>query len=471
MVPPPWLRLHTATGKQTDALRVLSLRYPSQDSRSAVWIATFKLAVRNLLLHKMRSVLTLLGTILGVASVIAMLAVGEGSKQQALERIRELGASNVIVRSVKPSDDDKGGTASVNHAHGNNSRLRVKAYGLTHKDLRMLEQIPTRRFAVPVVIHRKDMHHGRRRLNQARVVATVPELQKVKRLRVERGRFLLPEDLERYANVVVLSRGAADALFGFADPLEQPLLIGDGAYRVVGVLAAQDSGLAQPTASGIDDQNRDIYIPLSAARSRFGEVQQTGPRGSRQYERIELSEITLAVEESEDGSDRVRPTAAMVRKLLARSHRDAADFQVVVPLELMAQAEHEKRIWNMVLGSIAGISLLVGGIGIMNIMLATVTERTREIGIRRAIGARRKDIIRQFLLETTVLSTTGGVLGILLGVAIPLAVTMIAGVQTVTSPASIVLAFGISVAIGIIFGVYPAYKAAAMNPIEALRQQ
>lgn len=436
-----------------------------------MWIATFKLAVRNLLLHKMRSVLTLLGTILGVASVIAMLAVGEGSKQQALERIRELGASNVIIRSVKPSKDDAGDATNSSEGTGSNSRVQVNAYGLTHNDLRMLNQIPTRELAVPVVIHRKDTHHGQRRLNQARVIATVPELQKVKRLEVERGRFLLSEDHERYANVVVLSRGAADALFGFADPLGQPLLIGDGAYRVIGVLASQDSGLAQPTASGSDDQDRDLYIPLSAARSRFGELQQTGPKGSREYDRIELSEITLAVRASKDGSDRVRPTAAMVRKLLARTHRDAGDFQVVVPLELMAQAEHEKRIWNMVLGSIAGISLLVGGIGIMNIMLATVTERTREIGIRRAIGARRKDIIRQFLLETTVLSTTGGILGIVLGVAIPLAVTMLAGVQTVTSLSSILLAFGISVAIGIIFGVYPAYKAAAMNPIEALRQQ
>ncbi|PNY38137.1 hypothetical protein C2E31_03765 [Rhodopirellula baltica] len=161
----------------------------------------------------------------------------------------------------------------------------------------------------------------------------------------------------------------------------------------------------------------------------------------------------------------------MIRGLLEKSHADKEDYQVLVPLELMAQAEHEKRIWNLVLGAIAGISLLVGGIGIMNIMLATVTERTREIGIRRAIGAKRKDIIRQFLLETTVLSAAGGVLGVVLGVSIPIAVTMMAGMKTVTSLGAIMLAFGISVATGIIFGVYPAYKAAAMNPIEALRKQ
>ncbi|WP_203328964.1 ABC transporter permease [Candidatus Laterigemmans baculatus] len=433
-----------------------------------MWIATFKLAVRNLLLHKMRSALTLLGTILGVASVIAMLSVGEGSKQQALDRIRELGASNVIIRSVKPSLEEGG---AGNQNGGSNRYFQINAYGLTYEDLRSLERIPTGEIAVPVAMHRKDVNHGRRRLQETRVVATVPELTRVKNLQVERGRFLVHDDNEKFANVAVLSRGAADALFGFEDPLGEPLLIGDGAYRVVGILEAQDSGLARPTASGTDDQNRDIFIPLAAARSRFGELQRSGPRGSREYDRIELSEITLAVKESKDGPDLVRPTAAMVRKLLNRSHPKKSDFQVVVPLELMAQAEHEKRIWNLVLGSIAGISLLVGGIGIMNIMLATVTERTREIGIRRAIGARRKDIIRQFLLETTVLSTTGGVLGIVLGVAIPIAVTLAAGVETSTSFISIVLAFGISVATGIIFGVYPAYKAAAMNPIEALRQQ
>lgn len=436
-----------------------------------MWGATFKLAVRNLLLHKLRSGLTLLGTILGVASVIAMLSVGEGSKQQALERIRELGATNVIVRTTKPSLDVNG--ANRNSTQGSGTPYQIRAYGLTYNDLRMLETLPTAKFLVPSMSYRKDSHHGRNRVNQARIIATTPSLPLVKRLSVSRGRFLNEDDMTKLANVAVLSEGAARALFGFRDPLEQPLLIGDGAYRVVGVLQSQDSGLARAAASGSDDQNKDIYVPLSAARSRMGALERTGPEGSREFERVELSEITIAVANSadEEATERVRPTAAMVRTLLEKSRPQRADFQVVVPLELMAQAEHEKRIWNLVLGSIAGISLLVGGIGIMNIMLATVTERTREIGIRRAIGAKRRDIIRQFLLETTVLSTTGGVLGIFLGVAIPIAVTLAAGVQTSTSVSSIVVAFGISVATGIIFGVYPAYKAAAMSPIEALRQQ
>jgi putative ABC transport system permease protein len=439
-----------------------------------MWWATLKLAVRNLLLHKMRSVLTLLGTILGVASVIAMLSIGEGSKQDALDRIRGLGADNVIVRTLQPSDDASGGGASTQQAMVTTSRYKVNAYGLTYADLRAISQIPTGRAVVPVMMKRYDVSHQRYRIGQARILATTPELQDVRELTVERGRFLQAGDLEAMANVAVLTDGAASALFGFNDPMDQPILIGGTAFRVIGILATTDSGIARAGQTEGGDANQDIFIPLDTGRGRFGFLAQEGSRGSREFHRVELSEITLAVargnDADADASDRVVPTANMVRSLLERSHGVKGDYQVLVPLELMAQAAHEKRIWNMVLGAIAGISLLVGGIGIMNIMLATVTERTREIGIRRAIGAKKRDIIRQFLLETTVLSAIGGILGIVLGVAIPFFVTLFAGMKTATSLSSIGLAFGISVAIGIVFGVYPAYKAASMNPIEALRK-
>jgi putative ABC transport system permease protein len=180
-----------------------------------------------------------------------------------------------------------------------------------------------------------------------------------------------------------------------------------------------------------------------------------------------LGEITIRLKDQ----SQVRPFASVVRNILTQKHSSIKDYEVQVPLDLLNQAEREKRLWNMVLGSIAGISLLVGGIGIMNIMLATVTERTREIGIRRAIGAKRRHIIMQFLMETTVLSTSGGILGVIVGVLIPILFTLLLGITTSTSIGSIVVAFGISVATGIVFGVYPAYKAASMNPIEALRHQ
>lgn len=423
-----------------------------------MFLATFKLAVRNLLLHKLRSFLTLLGTILGVASVIAMVSIGEGSKQEALEQIRRLGAANVIVRSVKPqpSSDAAANATSV-----------VLAYGLTFADLRALQDLHIPNAAiVPAVIHQKNLQHGKRHTRGARVVATTERMPEVKQLHIK-GRFFTKGDVSNSANVVVVGSRIANDLFGYEDPIGQSLLVGDDAYRVVGVVGAHDSGSASPLSENAVDENSDLYVPISAAQNRMGIVQRLVDAGSRQYVRIELSEITVELPDQ----TQVRPYAAVVRNILSQSHGDKKDYDIQVPLELLNQAEREKRLWNLVLGSIAGISLLVGGIGIMNIMLATVTERTREIGIRRAIGAKRRHIIMQFLMETTVLSTSGGLLGVLLGVALPMLFTFALGITTSTSLISIVVAFSISVATGIIFGVYPAYKAARMNPIEALRHQ
>ncbi|MDZ4852184.1 MAG: ABC transporter permease [Pirellulaceae bacterium] len=423
-----------------------------------MWIATLKLAVRNLLLHKLRSFLTLLGTILGVASVIAMLAIGEGSKREALEQIRRLGASNIILRSVKPP---------ASNAIPSSTSSYVLAYGLTYNDLRRVNDLGLDNvLAVPSVIHQKNVQHGKRHLTSLRVIGTTAELPKVKAMDI-RGRFLSQGDMAVSANVVVLGQGIATELFGFDDPLEKSLLMGEDAFRVIGVVKERDSGTAKTHSENTHDQNRDLYVPLTAAQNRMGIVQRIVDTGSRQYVRVELSEITIQLA----NQDQVRPAAAMVRSVLAKTHTGKVDYEVQVPLELLTQAEREKRLWNMVLGSIAGISLLVGGIGIMNIMLATVTERTREIGIRRAIGAKRRDIVLQFLMETTVLSTSGGILGVMFGVLLPLLVSLAFGIETVTSLWSILLAFAISVATGIIFGVYPAYKAAVMSPIEALRHQ
>ena len=407
----------------------------------------------------------MLGTILGVGSVIAMLAIGEGSKQAAVEQIRQLGAANVIIRSVKPGQDDNRETTS---GSGQATTSRVLEYGLRYKDFEVLTAaLPTVKRAVPIALIRRNVQHGRRRIANARVLGTTPEYLQVKNLRLRRGRFLADADLQATANVAILAAGAAERLFGYEDPLGEPLLIGEAAYRIVGVLDEQGSGSAAPGAMQQQDMNRDIYIPLSAAQRRFGELQLIVRAGSREFERTQLSEITLTVH----SEDLVPQTASMARRLLEPRHRGSDDFEIQVPLELLRQAEHEKRIWNLVLGSIAGISLLVGGIGIMNIMLATVTERTREIGIRRALGARRRDITRQFLIESTVLSSTGGIIGVIVGIVIPLIVSSTSGLETVLRLWTVVLAFAISVGIGIVFGVYPAQRAARMDPIEALRHE
>jgi putative ABC transport system permease protein len=430
-----------------------------------MFLTALRLGIRNLLLHKLRSFLTMLGTILGVGSVIAMLAIGEGSKQAAVEQIRQLGAANVIIRSVKPGQDDNRETTS---GSGQATTSRVLEYGLRYKDFEVLTAaLPTVKRAVPIALIRRNVQHGRRRIANARVLGTTPEYLQVKNLRLRRGRFLADADLQATANVAILAAGAAERLFGYEDPLGEPLLIGEAAYRIVGVLDEQGSGSAVPGAMQQQDMNRDIYIPLSAAQRRFGELQLIVRAGSREFERTQLSEITLTVH----SEDLVPQTASMARRLLEPRHRGSDDFEIQVPLELLRQAEHEKRIWNLVLGSIAGISLLVGGIGIMNIMLATVTERTREIGIRRALGARRRDITRQFLIESTVLSSTGGIIGVIVGIVIPLIVSSTSGLETVLRLWTVVLAFAISVGIGIVFGVYPAQRAARMDPIEALRHE
>jgi putative ABC transport system permease protein len=426
-----------------------------------MWYQTLKLGVKSLLLHKLRSLLTMLGVILGVGSVIAMLAIGEGSKREALERIRQLGATNVIIRSVKPTKQDS-------EDSGGSTKSRVMEYGLKYKDLEiLLGTLPTIDQALPITLIRKRAQAMHRSIPNARILGTTPDYIGVKSLRVARGRFLSDTDTEKKNNVAVVSAGAADKLFNYEDPIGKSVRLGTMLFQVVGVLRPQGSGAAVPGAIGSQDFNQDIYIPLSVARARFGELQVIVSSGSFNFERNQLSEITLTV----PNEDLVSQTAAMARALLEPTHPKSADIEILVPLELLHQAEQEKRIWNLVLSSIAGISLLVGGIGIMNIMLATVTERTREIGIRRALGARRRDITFQFLVESVVLSSAGGILGIAFGILVPYVVTYFSHVESYILWWTMPLTFSISVAIGALFGVYPARQAAMLDPIEALRHE
>lgn len=422
-----------------------------------------KVGIKNLLLHKLRSFLTVLGVILGCGSVVSMLAIGEGSKKEALEQIRKLGANNVIIRSVKPNLEGEESSSSMNS--GSRSRSRVLEYGLQYNDLdRLVGTMPTVKKALPIQLMKKDARNEHRFIPSCRILGTVPDFLDIKNLELSRGRFITELDLHYTKNVAILAAGAAQELFGFQDPIGQSVLLGDGVYVVVGVIGVQDSGTARPGGFGGSNLNRDIYIPLTCAQRRFGELQYKESAGSRSLEKTQLHEITLAVNRPED----VTKTAQMSRSILEKWH-PKGDFEIIVPLELLQQEEKEKQIWNLVLGSIAGISLLVGGIGIMNIMLASVTERTREIGIRRALGAKRADITMQFLVETVMLSSIGGVLGIALGITIPVVVSRVAEIDTVVSYWSVLVSFLISTGIGIVFGIYPARRAAMMDPIEALR--
>jgi putative ABC transport system permease protein len=421
---------------------------------------TVALALRNLTLHKLRVLLTVLGLIFGVSSVIAMLAIAEGASAEAQRQIAELGATNVIVKSSKPIDD-------VNPSRQQNNDSFILKYGLTYKDFdRIMETIPTVTGATPLREFRQNLRNHQWEI-EGRVVGVNPDFLRLTNQHIARGRFISDSDVYYLANVCVIGSEVSEKLFPFGDPVGKSIRIGENHfYRIIGLTERKAPSAGTGSSLAAQDFNRDVCIPLTTDRARFGEVLSTEKSGSFTAERIELSQITVAV----DSMDSVKRTATALESMLLQFH-PKKDFSITVPLELLEKAEATKRIFNLVLGSIASISLLVGGIGIMNIMLATVSERTREIGIRRALGAKRRDIIHQFLIETTVMSGSGGIIGVILGLSVPPLVARFSGIPVVISPWSPIVAFLIAVMTGIIFGVYPARRAAMLDPVEALRNE
>src|SRR5262245_13486662 len=419
------------------------------------------LALRSLWLHKLRAFLSVLGIIIGTGAVIALMAFGEGSMQDALDDIKRMGATNIILRSVKPPDD----SASTR-------RTRVAMYGITRSDyekIATLQQsgtvtrlVPMRVF--PVEIRRlAKMHNGR-------AVGTTPEYADVNQLELASGRFLVHEDDLRMRNIAVIGSGVAEALFPFSDPLGETLRLGSYFYRIVGVMKNRMPTGGTGGSQAAEDYNNDVYIPLETARTRFGETIMIRQSGTFMREQVVLSQVTLTVSDI----DKVRPTGDLIRAVLKQHGKP--DWAVTVPLDRLEEAERAKHRYQMLLVLIASISLLVGGIGIMNIMLATVTERTREIGIRRALGAKRRDITMQFLIEAVVQTSLGGLLGAVAGLSIVFVVPFLASLLSLNLPAkvhvpSIFLSLAVAVTVGVLFGWYPARRAALLDPIEALRHE
>jgi putative ABC transport system permease protein len=419
-----------------------------------------KSGLKSLLLHKLRSGLTVLGIIFGVAAVISMLAVGEGSSRDAQERIQALGATNIIIKSVKPTDETQAATTG-------GRGISVLNYGLKYDDYdRLLATVPTVKKALPIREIRRQVRHLTHAIDGV-VVGTTQDYAEFNKLDVDRGRFLTEADNQRYQNYAVLAAGTAKELFPYDDPLGQSVKLGTDYYTVVGVCKERASTGAVGGSFSGKDYNKDVYIPLNTCRLRFGERIMNSRTGSREFEETQLSQITLQVGSIEE----VKPSVPIINAAVNPYH-PKKDVAYIVPYDLLLEAQRTARQFSIILGTIASISLLVGGIGIMNIMLATVTERTREIGIRRALGAKRRDITQQFLIETVVLSGVGGLLGITVGILIPqLIIYFIPEQRAIVTGTSVILAFGISVAIGILFGIYPARRAALMDPIEALRHE
>lgn len=419
------------------------------------------LALRSLWLHKLRAFLSVLGIIIGTMAVIALMAFGEGSMHDALEDIKRQGATNIIVRSVKPPDD----SATI-------SRSFIAAYGLTYEDYDRFETISAITRRVPMRIFPQDFRYLDRLYHQGRLVGTTDLYPEVNQLRMSAGRFLNADDDHQLLNVAVLGAGVAERLFPFEDPIDKTVQIRSHFYKVIGVVQERMPTGGSGGSQAAEDFNHDIYIPLQTCRARFGERIYIRTSGSRSGEMVELSQVTLTCHDI----DKVRPTGDVVRDMLERSHLKK-DWAVTVPLDRLEEAERAKARYTNLLVLIASISLVVGGIGIMNIMLATVTERTREIGIRRALGAKRKDITLQFLVEAVVQTTVGGLVGVLAGVGsvflIPLVWMLLVKeyLPHKIHVESIFLSLTVSISVGVLFGWYPSRRASRLDPIEALRHE
>jgi len=411
------------------------------------------LGIENLLLHKLRSFLTMLGVVFGVGSVVAMLSVGEGASKEALEQIRKLGSNNIIVSSVKSAEEE---ATSTQHSH-------MSIYGLTYEDYhRVAESFKDIERTAPVKLMKKDSRL-RERAMELRVVGTTPEWFELVPREVVAGRVLLGSGQDDDSPVAVLTEFGARKILATESTIGQTIRIGGDQFKVVGIVKSESG---QAGNIQIPDQEVDAYIPIEVARLYFGDVFTKRTSGGDEREMVELHQMIVQV----DDPKKVEAVAAGIERMLEQFHKKK-DYIVSVPLALLKQAEAMKRRFNIVLGSIAGISLLVGGIGIMNIMLASVTERTREIGIRRAIGAKRRQIVFQFLIETVVLSTTGGIIGLGVGGLIPFLITYFSHMTTLITLSGVLLPLFISMTIGIVFGLYPAMRAARVDPIVALRHE
>lgn len=406
------------------------------------------LGFQNLLQHKMRSLLTMLGMIFGVAAVVSMMSIGAGARQQVMAFIEQLGVRNILIEARESvSWDDL-------------QKVRKLSPGLSFQDYRVInanvtgivESTPRKRFVPSKMIPKPQR-------DMPTVYGVQPNYLRIAGLGVVSGRFFDQDETNRSAPVAVLGQAARQNLFGYEDPIGKFVKVNEQWFRVIGVVGPMLSASTPIEGVPTQDLNNLIYVPLYAAVNRLEDV--------RSDMKDEIDGIYLQLKTADDTTE----TSEVVRSILNASHREAGDFQVIVPAELLAEQRRTQRIFDIVMVAIASISLLVGGIGIMNIMLASILERTREIGVRRAIGARQRDIVRQFLVEAVLISFSGGLIGIVVGFVLSRAIAMLAGWSTIMTFSSIALAFVFSVSVGLLFGIYPARKAARLDPVEAIRYE
>jgi putative ABC transport system permease protein len=415
-------------------------------------------AIRNLSRHKLRTFLTALGIIFGVASVMSMVSTGEGARRAILAQIGELGIRNIIINAQRPPEEQD--------VQGEQERSWTIEYGLTFKDAEQIRAtLPHVLEVLPVHDVEKWLWFKSRRL-EAKVRGVTPEYFERLNLHPMMGRALTNEDgLLRHRVAVVRARLLRDALY-LGDPLELDLKVGQEYFRVVGVLPDNEFQSPNRAALGIDDRALEVYVPFDTVIDRFGLENRKYRSGSFESNKVELHQLLCVI----DDENHVENAARGIQAILANFHKKK-DYEVTVPLELLESRRKTQRVFDIVLPIVAGISLLVGGIGVLNIMLASITERTREIGIRRALGATGMDITWQFLVETVTLTSLGGLLGVAVGVAGTQLLKRATEWEAVITPWSLALSLGVSMLTGVAFGLYPARKAAQMEPIAALRHE
>jgi putative ABC transport system permease protein len=414
----------------------------------SAYVPELVMGFESLVAHKLRSLLTMLGMIFGVGAVVAMLAITAGAQKEMMAYIDLLGVNNIIVEAKEAVDRNE------------LQERRAKSPGLTFRDFRAISEnvqglkalTPRKRFKPLKVLPKPS-------LETPLLIGVQPTFLEINSLRMVEGRFFEVEDDARSAPVCVLGEAAKVNLLGYEPAVGKYVKVNDTWLQVIGVLAQQATADTDVEGLEVVDRNNLIIAPLNTVMRRFED--------NNSYLKDEIDGIYVKVNQGADSIE----TASVVTAILATTHKDAGDFNVVVPAGLLEQKRRTQFTFKVVMICIAGISLLVGGIGIMNIMLATVLERTREIGIRRAIGARQADIIRQFLTEAVLISIMGGLIGILFGFTLSQVIAKAAGWSTVVTATSIGVAFGVSVGIGLLFGIYPAMQAAKLDPIEAIRYE
>ena len=435
-------------------------------------VANFYIALEAVFSHKLRSSLTALGIIFGVAAVIAMMAIGAGAQKEILDQMKLVGVNNIVIKPIVEQKEEQ-----LEMEAGQSGKEKKMSPGLTLADaLSILSIIPSVNMVSPEI--EIDTHIIKDAVRRsAKLVGVNNSYFSISAFEMEEGDFFNSEQMKNGKAVCIIGKGIKSRFFSKENPLGKMLKVGNNWLKVIGVLKGRFIAARSIENLGIRDYDMDVYTPLNTVLLRYKnraliteaaiKRNRRGNNSDQNPNYHQLDRLVIQVNRSES----IEPVVQVINKMLKRKHRQTIDYEITIPELLLKQQQRTKSIFNFVLGAIAGISLLVGGIGIMNIMLASVLERIKEIGLRQSIGATRRDIVTQFMIEAVMISVSGGITGIVLGIIIGYAVSTLAGIPTIISFSSIVISFGVAASVGIIFGITPAKRASEQDPITSLRYE